>query len=83
MAAGYIIQAEVKWGCGGWQTMYYCGECREAWSRRKERARVYRYVGWANARRDWLARGLVEWIRWPVVESVEVGNAGASTDTVG
>lgn len=71
MATGYIIQAQVQQGRRGWQTMYYC-EGGGGWSRQKDEAKVYQHVGWANARRDCLARGLVDWIRRPRVCKVRV-----------
>jgi hypothetical protein len=71
MATGFIIEAEVQRGRRGWQTMYYC-ERGDGWCLDKERAKVYQHVGWANARRDCLARGLVTWIRRPRVCKVKV-----------
>lgn len=72
MATGFIIEAEVQRGRRGWRTMYYCGECREPWSKEKDRAKVYQYVGWANARRDCFARGVISWVRRPRVCKVKV-----------
>ncbi len=72
MAVGFIIIAEVLQGPDQWRAMYYCGQAPEPWTYDENGAKVYQYVGWANARRDCFDRKVIGWVRKPRVCRVQI-----------